>query len=259
MSLQPPAPRRNRRRLRPAGAWRWLLVLMLVPLVTALPARAVRTQASPAASAAPRSAPAIAIRYALDQLGKPYKWGGTGPSSFDCSGLTMMSYRAAGVTIPRVSRVQYWVRPHIPVRLLSAGDLVFYAYNTAKPGTIHHVGMYLGWGRMVEASRPGVPIRIASIWRPGLMPYGARPAAASPRLLPIRYGQRGAGVADVQVRLRSNRYCVAVDGIYGPKTLAAVLRFKAIHGFPHDGVVGRRTGGARVSYGLLQSRPPARC
>jgi hypothetical protein len=201
----------------------------------------------------------MAIRYALGQLGKPYRWGGTGPSSFDCSGLTMMSYRAAGVTIPRVSRSQYWVRPHIPVRLLSAGDLVFFAYNTANPGTIHHVGMYLGWGRMVEASRPGVPIRIASIWRSGLMPYGARPAAASPRLLPVRYGQSGAGVADVQVRLRSNRYCVAVDGIYGPRTLAAVLRFKAVHRLPHDGIVGLRAWGALVSYGLQQSRPPARC
>src|SRR6266498_5207796 len=129
--------------LHPARAWRWLLILLLVVLILPLPARTVL---KPAAYKAPASAAAIAVRYALDQLGKPYRWGGNGPSSYDCSGLTWMAYRAAGVTIPRVSRWQYRVGRRIPLRKLSAGDLVFYARSTAKPASINHVGMYLGRG-----------------------------------------------------------------------------------------------------------------
>jgi cell wall-associated NlpC family hydrolase len=235
--------------LRPAGAWRWLLILLLVLLVVPLPARAVLEHGRPAAYTVPGSAPAIAVRYALDQLGKPYQWGGSGSSAYDCSGLTMMAYRAAGVTIPRVSRWQYQVGTRIAVRSLSAGDLVFYASNTANPATISHVGMYLGWGRMVDAANRSVPIRIASIWRSGLMPYGVRPAASSPKMLPIYYGHHGAGVSAVQTRLRSNGYCLAVDGDFGPITRATVRRFQAAHGLLIDGVVGPQTWGALVSYG----------
>src|SRR6266498_4801925 len=168
--------------LHPARAWRWLLILLLVVLILPLPARTVL---KPAAYKAPASAAAIAVRFALDQLGKPYRWGGNGPSGYDCSGLTTMAYRAAGVALPRVSRWQYGAGAHIPVRKLSAGDLVFYARNTASPSTIDHVGMYLGSGRMVEAANRSVPIRIASIWRPGLMRHGVRPAPSSPRMLGV--------------------------------------------------------------------------
>ncbi len=257
MSAQLPRIRLN---LRPAGAWRWLLIVLLVLLVVPLPARTARKPAAePAAYKVRGSAAAIAVRFALDQLGKPYRWGGNGPSGYDCSGLTTMAYRAAGVALPRVSRWQYGAGAHIPVRKLSAGDLVFYARNTASPSTIDHVGMYLGSGRMVEAANRSVPIRIASIWRPGLMRDGVRPTRTSPAMLEVQYGQQSAGVSAVQTRLRSNGYCLAVDGAFGPVTRATVRRFQAAHRMLGDGVVGRQTWGALVSYGRQRSRPPLRC
>jgi cell wall-associated NlpC family hydrolase len=106
-----------------------------------------------------------AVRWALAQLGDPYRWGATGPETFDCSGLTSSAYRAAGVTIPRVSRAQWGAGPHVAVANLLPGDLVFYADNPGDPATIHHVGMYIGNGLMVHAPHTGDVVRVASIWR----------------------------------------------------------------------------------------------
>jgi cell wall-associated NlpC family hydrolase len=106
-----------------------------------------------------------AVRWALAQLGDPYRWGATGPDTFDCSGLTSSAYRAAGVGIPRVSRAQWGAGPHVAVADLLPGDLVFYADNPADPATIHHVGMYIGNGLMVHAPHTGDVVRVASIWR----------------------------------------------------------------------------------------------
>src|SRR4029453_12610979 len=106
-----------------------------------------------------------AVRWALAQLGDPYRWGATGPDTFDCSGLTSSAYRAAGVAIPRVSRAQWGAGPHVAVANLLPGDLVFYADNPADPATIHHVGMYIGNGLMVHAPHTGAVVRVASIWR----------------------------------------------------------------------------------------------
>jgi peptidoglycan DL-endopeptidase CwlO len=106
-----------------------------------------------------------AVRWALAQLGDPYQWGATGPDRFDCSGLTSSAYRAAGVSIPRVSRAQWGAGPHVAVANLLPGDLVFYADNPGNPATIHHVGMYIGNGLMVHAPHTGDVVRVASIWR----------------------------------------------------------------------------------------------
>jgi peptidoglycan DL-endopeptidase CwlO len=108
-----------------------------------------------------------AVRWALAQLGDPYRWGATGPDRFDCSGLTSAAYRAAGVTIPRVSRAQWGAGPHVALANLVPGDLVFFADNPADPATIHHVGMYIGNGLMVHAPHTGDVVRVASIWREG--------------------------------------------------------------------------------------------
>ncbi len=108
-----------------------------------------------------------AIAFARAQLGKPYLWGGTGPDRYDCSGLTMMAYRSAGVTLPRTSRSQWYAGPHVPSMLdLEPGDLVFYATDTNEPSTIHHMGMYIGGGLMIEAPYTGSVVRIRSINRP---------------------------------------------------------------------------------------------
>ena len=115
------------------------------------------------ASAAARKAVAVA----LAQLGSPYVWGASGPGTFDCSGLTSFAYAAAAVTIPRVSRAQfaaYASHPVDPLHLVP-GDLVFFADTPTNPATIHHVGMYIGKGLMVEAPHTGAVVRISSIWR----------------------------------------------------------------------------------------------
>jgi cell wall-associated NlpC family hydrolase len=106
-----------------------------------------------------------AVRWALAQLGDPYRWGASGPDTFDCSGLTSSAYRAAGVAIPRVSRAQWGAGPHVAVANLLPGDLVFYADNPADPASIHHVGLYIGNGLMVHAPHTGDVVRVASIWR----------------------------------------------------------------------------------------------
>ncbi len=102
---------------------------------------------------------AVAVQTAMDQIGKPYRWGGNGPSSFDCSGLTRYGWLAAGVSLPHSSAAQKRVLPAVPMDQLKPGDLVFYGHP------IHHVGMYIGNGQMVDAPYPGTSVRIDSIHR----------------------------------------------------------------------------------------------
>ncbi|HTE67604.1 MAG TPA: NlpC/P60 family protein [Actinomycetes bacterium] len=232
---------------------RWLLLLALTaPLVAGAAGVGQRT-----AAAAPGSPAAVAVRFALAQLGKPYRWGANGPASFDCSGLVQTAYKAAGVGLPRVSRQQYGAGRLVPLSRLRAGDLLFFARDTGDPRTINHVGMYLGRGRMVEAPNRRAPVRIASIWRPGLLGKATRPAAGLRGLLPVELGERSNAVVAVQLRLTANRLCVAVDGEFGPLTRRALLAFQRAHGLTPDGVVGPSTWGALVTYG--RQRSPARC
>jgi cell wall-associated NlpC family hydrolase len=129
-----------------------------------------------AAAGAPSPAAAGAVCFALAQLGKPYLWGGTGPDRFDCSGLTMMAYRSVGVAIPRTSAAQFRGLPaKVPVTALLPGDLVFYATDLTDPATIHHVGMVIMGGRMIEAPYTGASIRIRPWDRPDLI-GAVRPA-----------------------------------------------------------------------------------
>jgi peptidoglycan DL-endopeptidase CwlO len=115
---------------------------------------------SSSGASAPSSAARQAVAYAKAQLGKPYIWGAEGPRGFDCSGLTMMAWKSAGVSIPRVSRAQYGIGRHInSMSALEPGDLVFFGHP------IHHVGMYVGNGTMVEAPYTGANVRYHSINR----------------------------------------------------------------------------------------------
>jgi len=109
-----------------------------------------------------------AVRIALAQLGTPYEWGAEGPDTFDCSGLTSFAYHAAGVDIPRVARAQYAAYAadrRVDRTALLPGDLVFFATDPSDPATLHHVGMYVGNGLMVEAPHTGAVVRTSSIWR----------------------------------------------------------------------------------------------
>ena len=118
----------------------------------------------------------IAANWALTQLGKPYQWGGAGPATWDCSGLTMVAWAHAGVQLLHYTGYQWQEGPHVPLSQLQRGDLLFFATNTADPSTIHHVGIYIGNGMMVDAPFTGAFVRIDSIYAPGT-PIGAvRPA-----------------------------------------------------------------------------------
>jgi cell wall-associated NlpC family hydrolase len=89
----------------------------------------------------------------------------------------LRAYESAGVTLPRVARQQYWAGAQLPVRQAQPGDLLFWGYDTSNPDSIHHVAMYLGNGRMVEAANQTVPLRqrAVSFNEPELMPLAVRP------------------------------------------------------------------------------------
>jgi len=99
----------------------------------------------------------VAVRFAYAQLGKPYQWGAAGPSSYDCSGLTMASWAAAGVSLPHSSSAQYGSGPHVDRADLQPGDLVFFG------SPIHHVGIYIGGGNMIHAPHTGTVVQISPL------------------------------------------------------------------------------------------------
>ncbi|MER6359266.1 C40 family peptidase [Kitasatospora sp. NPDC001527] len=103
-----------------------------------------------------------AIEYALAQQGKPYVWGGNGPSGYDCSGLVQQAYRRAGIDLPRVADDQYAATTPITAGQLRRGDLLFWS-DSGRASGIHHVGIYLGGGKFVEAPRPGKTVRVSTI------------------------------------------------------------------------------------------------
>jgi len=117
-----------------------------------------------------RCVAAAVILYAAAQLGKPYQWGGTGPDAFDCSGLAIMAYRAAGIAIPRTSQQQWAAGPRIPPGWAQPGDLVFFAGSDGTPQAPGHVGIVVGDGQMIEAYATGYPIRVATYGQPSSPP-----------------------------------------------------------------------------------------
>ncbi|MFG1667617.1 NlpC/P60 family protein [Streptomyces sp. Y7] len=134
------------------------------------------------ADTAPTAAALQAINYAQGQLGLPYEWGGNGPDNgeagFDCSGLTKAAYAAAGITLPRTAQAQFDTGPRVAAgQRLHPGDLVFYG---SPGGGIHHVGLYIGGGQMIDVPRPGTDIRIEPYRYPGDDYAGAsRPPSAN--------------------------------------------------------------------------------
>ncbi len=116
---------------------------------------------------APLPTTSVALAWAFAELGRPYVWGGTGPDSFDCSGLTQFVWNAAGVSIPRVAADQYaWTVP-VPLSDLTPGDLVFFGTTD-----IHHVGLYIGNGLMINAPHTGTEVQVSPIWWSDLAGFG---------------------------------------------------------------------------------------
>jgi cell wall-associated NlpC family hydrolase len=109
-----------------------------------------------AAPPPPLSAAARAVETALKELGRPYRYGALGPSTFDCSGLTKFAYGAAGIVLPHSAAAQYGSGRRVNRNQLQPGDLIFWK-------GLGHVGMYIGAGRMVHAPQTGQLVTITSI------------------------------------------------------------------------------------------------
>jgi cell wall-associated NlpC family hydrolase len=134
---------------------------------TGLTVPAAGTTHLPEGFALPASTPAAvvtAIRYAIAQLGKPYIWGGTGPEGYDCSGLIMMAYSAAGISIPRTTFQQVDTgTPVYSLGQLQPGDLLFTADSDGTPEDPGHVGMYIGQDLVIQAPETGENIMITPL------------------------------------------------------------------------------------------------
>ncbi|MFF5131913.1 NlpC/P60 family protein [Streptomyces syringium] len=115
------------------------------------------TSASASGSASPASTTegGRAVAFATAQIGKNYVWGAMGPDTFDCSGLTLRAWEAAGRAIPRTSQEQWRLLPKVDVKDMRPGDLVIYFKDAS------HVAMYVGDGTMVHAPRPGRQVTLA--------------------------------------------------------------------------------------------------
>jgi cell wall-associated NlpC family hydrolase len=126
--------------------------------------------AAPRGRVDPSRQAAGAINFAQEKLGTPYLWGGDGTAAdsgrFDCSGLTKAAYASVGVELPRVANDQWNAGPHPGRDELLPGDLVFFAYDLQDPRSIHHVGIYVGGGYMIDAPYTGAKIRFDPIDSP---------------------------------------------------------------------------------------------
>jgi peptidoglycan DL-endopeptidase CwlO len=114
-----------------------------------------------------------ALQAALGRRGSEYEWSATGPNEFDCSGLTSWAYKQAGISIPRTSRQQWTAGKAASLDALLPGDLLFYDDGTGNPDEIHHVAMYVGDGRMVDAPTEGMLVDVRPIRGDGHL-IGAR-------------------------------------------------------------------------------------
>lgn len=141
------------------------------------------TTATTAATAAPAAAPSAggsgerihqslssstvekAIDAAESHAGKPYAWGGNGPSSFDCSGLVQTAFREAGVKLPRIAQDQVNSGTRVSYSKAERGDLLYWSDNG---GYAYHVAIYLGGGRMFDAPRSGGRIGERAVTRTNL-------------------------------------------------------------------------------------------
>ncbi|UQA93880.1 C40 family peptidase [Streptomyces halobius] len=126
--------------------------------------------AAPVGRVAPSRQAAAAIYFAQEKLGTKYLWGGNGTPEqggrFDCSGLTKAAYHSVGIELPRVANDQWNAGPHPKRDELLPGDLVFFAYDLNDPRSIHHVGLYVGGGYMINAPYTGAVIRFDKIDTP---------------------------------------------------------------------------------------------
>ncbi|MFE4372580.1 C40 family peptidase [Streptomyces sp. NPDC056835] len=121
--------------------------------------------ATPEAEAATRAVKALKI--AASKEGSPYRWGATGPHRFDCSGLTLYSYKKVGKKLPRTAQQQYNNSLHVSRSERRKGDLVFFHWG----GSVYHVGIYAGRGKIWHSPKTGALVRLERIWTRSVL-YG---------------------------------------------------------------------------------------
>lgn len=119
--------------------------------------RTTPEQTPPPVSVPASGGAATAIAVAKSKLGSPYVWAAEGPGTFDCSGLTLYAWRAAGVSLPHSSRMQMSSGKSVPISQMQPGDLTFYG----RP--VHHVALYVGGGQVIHAPQSGDVVRYASV------------------------------------------------------------------------------------------------
>jgi cell wall-associated NlpC family hydrolase len=120
-----------------------------------------------------------AVAFAFSQLGKPYKWGAAGEAYYDCSGLALRAYAEGGVVLPRTSREQWYAGARVlNPDDLQPGDLVFFAHDLTDPASIHHVGIYIGAGNMIDAPHRGAVVSMRPAVGRGDYIGAVRPTAA---------------------------------------------------------------------------------
>ncbi|MCX4760342.1 C40 family peptidase [Streptomyces sp. NBC_01275] len=113
-----------------------------------------------AADASAATPAAKALQVAASKKGSAYKWGATGPKRFDCSGLTLYSYKKAGKSLPRTAAQQYNKTRHISASTRKAGDLVFFHSGS----NVYHVGIYAGGGKIWHSPKTGDVVKLQKIW-----------------------------------------------------------------------------------------------
>jgi cell wall-associated NlpC family hydrolase len=121
------------------------------------------TPAPPSDPPTPAAGAQAAIDFARAQIGDPYVWGATGPNAWDCSGLTMGSWRAGGISLPHYSVAQYAESTPISSGALRPGDLVFWG-SSGAPSSIYHVALYVGHGMIIQAPRTGEDVEEVSMY-----------------------------------------------------------------------------------------------
>jgi cell wall-associated NlpC family hydrolase len=148
-----------------------LIGLATIAVTTLAPSAAQAADPPAKASVTVRSAQAQAayvarmrsyriVGAARAQQGKPYRFGASGPSAFDCSGLTGYAYRHEGITLPRTADAQYHAARPVPAALARPGDLVFWVSG----GHAYHAAVYAGAGRVWHAPKPGRRVQLETIW-----------------------------------------------------------------------------------------------
>jgi cell wall-associated NlpC family hydrolase len=148
-------------------------------VAAAAPGPQASCQPGTTAITVPNQTVAAVIAFARQQIGKPYLWGGTGPDSFDCSGLMMMAYRSAGIDIPRTSELQWLWGPRVQPGHEEPGDLVFFAGSDGTTTSPGHVGLVIGRNLMIEAYATGFPIRISQFGTSKAAPGDTNPVGFS--------------------------------------------------------------------------------